>query len=87
MGNVFCTELRIHREFDLKGSSLGHSSDTIEIDENTTPKDLDLNHCFYLGPSLAGVFIKMEQKQWAASTFKEGHCSLQWCGWNIFSKS
>ncbi|GAU47708.1 hypothetical protein TSUD_177130 [Trifolium subterraneum] len=28
----------------------------------------------------------MEQKQWAASTSKEGHCSLQWCGRNTFSK-
>ncbi|RDX76652.1 Phosphatidylinositol 4-phosphate 5-kinase 9, partial [Mucuna pruriens] len=51
MGNMFCTELRIHRRFDLKGSSLGRSSDKIEIDENTTLKDLDLNYCFYLEPS------------------------------------
>ncbi|KAF8396513.1 hypothetical protein HHK36_018136 [Tetracentron sinense] len=51
MGNVFCTELRIHRRFDLKGSSLGRSADKVEIDENTTLKDLDLNYCFYLEPS------------------------------------
>ncbi|KAK7267799.1 hypothetical protein RIF29_20478 [Crotalaria pallida] len=51
MGNMFCTELRIHRRFDLKGSSLGRSSDKIEMDENTTLKDLDLNYCFYLEPS------------------------------------
>ncbi|KAK7245061.1 hypothetical protein RIF29_39892 [Crotalaria pallida] len=51
MGNMFCTELRIHRRFDLKGSSLGRSSDKIEIDENTTLKDLDLNYNFYLEPS------------------------------------
>ncbi|KAM5559685.1 phosphatidylinositol 4-phosphate 5-kinase 9 [Rosa sericea] len=51
MGNMFCTELRIHRRFDLKGSSLGRSTDKIEIDENTTLKDLDLNYCFYLEPS------------------------------------
>ncbi|XP_050384601.1 phosphatidylinositol 4-phosphate 5-kinase 9 [Argentina anserina] len=51
MGNMFCTELRIHRRFDLKGSSLGRSADKIEIDENTTLKDLDLNYCFYLEPS------------------------------------
>ncbi|TKY52992.1 Phosphatidylinositol 4-phosphate 5-kinase 9 [Spatholobus suberectus] len=51
MGNMFCTELRIHRRFDLKGSSLGRSSDKIEIDENTTLKDLDLNYCFHLEPS------------------------------------
>ncbi|PSS32869.1 Phosphatidylinositol 4-phosphate 5-kinase [Actinidia chinensis var. chinensis] len=51
MGNMFCTELRIHRRFDLKGSSLGRSTDKVEIDENTTLKDLDLNYCFYLEPS------------------------------------
>ncbi|KAG9134599.1 hypothetical protein Leryth_000923 [Lithospermum erythrorhizon] len=51
MGNMFCTELRIHRRFDLKGSSLGRSTDKVEIDENTILKDLDLNYCFYLEPS------------------------------------
>ncbi|XP_027350703.1 phosphatidylinositol 4-phosphate 5-kinase 9-like [Abrus precatorius] len=59
MGNMFCTELRIHRRFDLKGSSLGRSSDKIEIDENTTLKDLDLNYSFYLEPS------------WRESLFKQ----------------
>ncbi|CAH9113894.1 unnamed protein product [Cuscuta epithymum] len=48
MGNMFCTELRIHRRFDLKGSSLGRSADKVEIDESTILKDLDLNYCFYL---------------------------------------
>ncbi|CAK7343238.1 unnamed protein product [Dovyalis caffra] len=51
MGNMFCTELRIHRRFDLKGSSLGRSTDNVEIDENTTLKDLDLDYCFYFEPS------------------------------------
>ncbi|KAK9079346.1 hypothetical protein SSX86_001017 [Deinandra increscens subsp. villosa] len=51
MGNMFCTEVRIHRRFDLKGSSLGRSADKVEIDENTILKDLDLNYCFYLEPS------------------------------------
>ncbi|OVA19487.1 Phosphatidylinositol-4-phosphate 5-kinase [Macleaya cordata] len=51
MGNMFCTELRIHRRFDLKGSSLGRSTDKVQIDENTTLKDLDLDYCFYLEPS------------------------------------
>lgn len=51
MGNMFCTELRIHRRFDLKGSSLGRSTDKVKIDENTTLKDLDLNYSFYLEPS------------------------------------
>ncbi|CAA0829711.1 Phosphatidylinositol 4-phosphate 5-kinase 9 [Striga hermonthica] len=51
MGNMFCTELRIHRRFDLKGSSLGRSVNKVEIEENTILKDLDLNYCFYLEPS------------------------------------
>ncbi|XVF76353.1 hypothetical protein PTKIN_Ptkin13bG0259900 [Pterospermum kingtungense] len=58
MGNMFCTELRIHRRFDLKGSSLGRSSDNIEIDENTTLKDLDLNYCFYLEPSWREALLR-----------------------------
>ncbi|XP_061345746.1 phosphatidylinositol 4-phosphate 5-kinase 9-like isoform X2 [Gastrolobium bilobum] len=61
MGNMFCTELRIHRRFDLKGSSLGRSSDKIEIDENTTLKDLDLNYCFYLEPSWRESLLKQIQ--------------------------
>ncbi|KAJ6852166.1 phosphatidylinositol 4-phosphate 5-kinase 9-like [Iris pallida] len=58
MGNMFCTELRIHRRFDLKGSSLGRSSENVEIDENTTLKDLDLNYCFYLEPSWRDALLK-----------------------------
>ncbi|XP_038692317.1 phosphatidylinositol 4-phosphate 5-kinase 9-like [Tripterygium wilfordii] len=58
MGNMFCTELRIHRRFDLKGSSLGRSTDKIEIDESTTLKDLDLNYCFYLEPSWRDALLK-----------------------------
>ncbi|XP_010243193.1 PREDICTED: phosphatidylinositol 4-phosphate 5-kinase 9 [Nelumbo nucifera] len=58
MGNMFCIELRIHRRFDLKGSSLGRSSENIEIDENTTLKDLDLNYCFYLEPSWRLFLLK-----------------------------
>lgn len=58
MGNVFCTELRIHRRFDLKGSSLGRSAYNVEIDENTILKDLDLNYCFYLEPSWQEALTK-----------------------------
>ncbi|PNT75254.1 hypothetical protein BRADI_1g29140v3 [Brachypodium distachyon] len=58
MGNMFCTELRIHRRFDLKGSSLGRSTDKIEIDENTTLKDLDLNYSFYLEHSWRDTLLK-----------------------------
>ncbi|XP_055812163.1 phosphatidylinositol 4-phosphate 5-kinase 9 [Solanum dulcamara] len=58
MGNMFCTELRIHRRFDLKGSSLGRSADKVEIDENTILKDLDLNYCFYLEPSWREALLR-----------------------------
>ncbi|CAN8269511.1 unnamed protein product [Cochlearia groenlandica] len=51
MGNMFFTDLRIHRRFDLKGSSLGRSSDKVEIDENTILKDLDLSYLYFLEPS------------------------------------
>ncbi|KAL3628442.1 Phosphatidylinositol 4-phosphate 5-kinase 9 [Castilleja foliolosa] len=58
MGNMFCTELRIHRRFDLKGSSLGRSADKVKIDENTILKDLDLNYCFYLEPSWRDALLQ-----------------------------
>ncbi|XP_052203296.1 phosphatidylinositol 4-phosphate 5-kinase 1-like [Diospyros lotus] len=50
MGNLFCSEYRIHRRFDLKGSSHGRTTDKSEgeIDETTTLKDLDLNFVFRL---------------------------------------
>ncbi|GMI89607.1 phosphatidylinositol-4-phosphate 5-kinase 1 [Hibiscus trionum] len=50
MANLFCSEYRIHRRFDLKGSSHGRSTDKREeeIDETTTLKDLDLNFVFRL---------------------------------------
>lgn len=48
MGNMFCTELRIHRRYDLKGSSVGRSTDKDKIKENTTLKDLDLSFGFLM---------------------------------------
>lgn len=50
MGNLFCSDYRIHRHFDLKGSSHGRTTDkpVEEIDETTTLKDLDLNFVFRL---------------------------------------
>lgn len=50
MGNLFCSEYRIHRRFDLKGSSHGRTTCKAEgeIDETTTLKDLDLNFVFRL---------------------------------------
>ncbi|XP_004503007.1 phosphatidylinositol 4-phosphate 5-kinase 1-like [Cicer arietinum] len=53
MGNVFCSEYRIHKRFDLKGSSHGRTTDKPrkEIDETTTLKDLDLSFVFRLEQS------------------------------------
>ncbi|GBG77014.1 hypothetical protein CBR_g23344 [Chara braunii] len=48
MGNLFCSDLRIHMRYDLKGSSLGRKTDLGKIDENTTLKDLDLDMVFKL---------------------------------------
>ncbi|XP_022863788.1 phosphatidylinositol 4-phosphate 5-kinase 8-like isoform X1 [Olea europaea var. sylvestris] len=52
MGNMFCTELRIHHRYDLKGSSQGRSTKKDEIDESTTLKDLDLTYEFHMDRSL-----------------------------------
>ncbi|XP_068641173.1 phosphatidylinositol 4-phosphate 5-kinase 8-like isoform X2 [Aristolochia californica] len=59
MGNMFCTELRIHRRYDLKGSSQGRSTNKCKIDETTTLKDLDLSYAFRL------------EKSWRESLFKQ----------------
>ncbi|VFQ63557.1 unnamed protein product [Cuscuta campestris] len=50
MGNMFYSKYRIHRRFDVKGSSYGRSTDKPEghVDETTTLKDLDLNLVFHL---------------------------------------
>ncbi|KVH99445.1 MORN motif-containing protein [Cynara cardunculus var. scolymus] len=60
MGNLFCSEYRIHRRFDLKGSSHGRTTDKPEdeIDETTTLKDLDLNYVFRLQQSRFNELIK-----------------------------
>ncbi|CAA3028364.1 phosphatidylinositol 4-phosphate 5-kinase 8 [Olea europaea subsp. europaea] len=46
MGNMFCTELRIHQRYDLKGSSQGRFTKKDKIDESSTLKDLDLKYEF-----------------------------------------
>ncbi|THU57257.1 hypothetical protein C4D60_Mb03t01600 [Musa balbisiana] len=59
MGNMFRTELRIHRRYDLKGSSHGRSTIKHNINENTTLKDLDLSYVFNL------------EKSWRESLFRQ----------------
>ena len=48
MGNLFSSEHRINRHYDLKGSSYGRKSNKFEqeVDEATTLKDLDLDFIF-----------------------------------------
>lgn len=48
MGNMFCTELRIHRRYDLKGSTHGRFTEEYKINEGTTLKDLDLKYEFHM---------------------------------------
>ncbi|CAJ2671651.1 unnamed protein product [Trifolium pratense] len=53
MGNLFSSGYITHRRYDLKGSSLGRTSDKLEteISETTILKDLDLNFIFLLQKS------------------------------------
>lgn len=64
MGNLFYSEYRIHRRFDLKGSSHGrtiHKAEE-EIDETTTLKDLDLKFVFHIRrPWLKKLMWQIEQ--------------------------
>ncbi|MBA0855991.1 hypothetical protein Goshw_021900 [Gossypium schwendimanii] len=57
MGNMFCTELRIHRRYDLKGSTHGRCTDKDKIHENTILKDLDLSYEFQMDKSLQKFFF------------------------------
>ncbi|WCJ18292.1 Phosphatidylinositol-4-phosphate 5-kinase family protein [Euphorbia peplus] len=58
MGNMFCTELRIHKRYDLKGSSQGRFTDTDKIEANTTLKDLDLSYEFLMDKMLRESLFK-----------------------------
>ncbi|KAG7653846.1 Phosphatidylinositol-4-phosphate 5-kinase core [Arabidopsis suecica] len=58
MGNMFCTELKIHRRYDLKGSSQGRFTEKIKIQEKTTLKDLDLAYEFHMDKLLREALFK-----------------------------
>ncbi|KAK4378668.1 hypothetical protein RND71_000530 [Anisodus tanguticus] len=58
MGNMFLTELRIHRRYDLKGSSHGRFTKKDRIDEATTLKDLDLTYEFHMDKLLREALFK-----------------------------
>ncbi|CAN0878564.1 Phosphatidylinositol 4-phosphate 5-kinase 8 [Linum grandiflorum] len=58
MGNMFCTELRIHRRYDLKGSSYGRYTHKDKMKEGTTFKDLDLDYQFHMDKLLRQSLFK-----------------------------
>lgn len=58
MGNMFYTELRIHRRYDLKGSTHGRVTDKDKIKENTTLKDRDLTYEFHMDKLLRQSLFK-----------------------------
>ncbi|GLT41918.1 hypothetical protein SLA2020_159460 [Shorea laevis] len=52
MENMFCTELRVHSRYNLKGSTQGRCTPNEKIRENTTLKDCDLLYEFHMDKSL-----------------------------------
>lgn len=61
MGNMFKTELRIHRRYDLKGSYQGRFTNKDHIDEGTTLKDLDLAYEFHMDRTLREALFEQIQ--------------------------
>ncbi|XVE48670.1 hypothetical protein DITRI_Ditri01bG0021200 [Diplodiscus trichospermus] len=57
MGNMFRSELRIHRRYDLKGSTRGRYTDKDKIRESSTLKDLDLSYEFSMDKSLRKILF------------------------------
>ncbi|CAL5214326.1 unnamed protein product [Lathyrus oleraceus] len=58
MGNMFCTELHIHRRYDLKGSSQGRYISKDKINSDATLKDLDLKYEFHMDKILRESLFK-----------------------------
>ncbi|KAL9245390.1 hypothetical protein vseg_019051 [Gypsophila vaccaria] len=52
MENLLQSELQIHRQYDLKGSSQGRSPIETGTQPRLTLKDPDFDLCFYLDPSI-----------------------------------
>ncbi|XP_062214864.1 phosphatidylinositol 4-phosphate 5-kinase 1-like isoform X2 [Phragmites australis] len=77
MGNMFCTELRIHRKYDLKGSTQGRSTKKQNINENTTLKDLDLSYVFHVDKPWREALFRAPYNLKTASSHEN---SLERCG-------
>ncbi|XP_022967571.1 phosphatidylinositol 4-phosphate 5-kinase 8-like [Cucurbita maxima] len=58
MGNMFCTELKIHRRYDLKGSTLGRYTHGDKSRDGITMKDLDLSYEFHMDKLLRQSLFK-----------------------------
>ncbi|XP_008449413.1 phosphatidylinositol 4-phosphate 5-kinase 7-like isoform X2 [Cucumis melo] len=58
MGNMFCTELRIHRRYDLKGSTFGRYTHGDKSKDGITLKDLDLSYEFHMDKLLRQSLFK-----------------------------
>ncbi|KAK9743080.1 hypothetical protein RND81_03G215600 [Saponaria officinalis] len=51
MENLLQSELQIHRQYDLKGSSQGRNPTKVGTQSRLTLKDLEFDMCFYIDPS------------------------------------
>ncbi|KAK9743093.1 hypothetical protein RND81_03G216700 [Saponaria officinalis] len=51
MENLLQSELQIHRQYDLKGSSQGRNPTEVGTQSRLTLKDLEFDMCFYIDPS------------------------------------
>jgi len=72
MSSVFYTPLRIHRMFDLKGSTIGREATQAEREANKVMKDNDLEKdgvVMKLGPKYQPKFLAVlkEDSEWLAS--------------------
>ncbi|KAG0467690.1 hypothetical protein HPP92_019270 [Vanilla planifolia] len=84
MGNMFCTELRIHQRYDLKGSSHGRSTEADKVNENTTLKDLDLSYVFHLEKSWReSLFRQLEEARRLEKRRLEIDCKILMIGGSI----
>ncbi|KAK9743086.1 hypothetical protein RND81_03G216200 [Saponaria officinalis] len=51
MENLLQSELQIHRQYDVKGSSQGRNLTKVGTQSRLTLKDLEFDMCFYIDPS------------------------------------
>lgn len=66
MGNVLPSDLRLHRKYDLKGSTLGRTVGPAArgTDPYCTLKDQDVDMQVGVGTGGAGVAVGVRDRQW-----------------------